>query len=108
MAQKGWKVPADTPKYDAEDYRKIKIRSNSRCELFRNRFHDERTDKAFDMMTGDNESPILVLEFLAGRMPSRTHLNQSHDDLNPLLDTTIPAQERTTPSCRSRPNQQTS
>ena len=48
------------------------------------------------MVTGDNDSPDLVPEFLTGRMPSRTHLIQSHDDLNPLLDTTIPPQERPT------------
>ena len=31
-------------------------------------------------------------------MPSRSHLHSTHDDLNPLLDTTIPAQERTVPA----------
>ena len=50
------------------------------------------------MVTGDNESPIKAPEFLAGRLPSRYHLRSSHDDLNPLLDTTIPAQERTVPA----------
>ena len=49
------------------------------------------------MVTGDNESPVLVPEFLTGRMPSRPHLKQSHDDFNPLLDTTISAQKRPTP-----------
>ena len=46
------------------------------------------------MVTRENESPIPVPEFLSGRTPSRSHLNQSHDDLNPQLDTTIPAQEQ--------------
>ena len=55
------------------------------------------------MVTGENESPILVTEFLKGRVPSRSHLNQSHDDLNPLLDTTIPAQERTALAAESDP-----
>ena len=45
------------------------------------------------MVTGDNESPNPVPEFLAGQIPSRNHLHQSYEDIN--LDTTIPAQERT-------------
>ena len=45
-----------------------------------------------DMVTGDNESPNQVPEFLTGRIPSRSHLNQSYEDIN--LDTTIPAHER--------------
>ena len=45
-----------------------------------------------DMVTGDNESPNPVPEFLTGRIPSRTHLNQSYEDIN--FDTTIPAHER--------------
>ena len=36
-------------------------------------------------------------------MPSRTHLTQSHDDLNPLLDTTFPAQKRTPPAAEIDP-----
>ena len=55
------------------------------------------------MVTGENESPIQVSEFLTGRMPSRSHLKQSHDDLNPLLDTTIPAQEKIAPAVESDP-----
>ena len=55
------------------------------------------------MVTGDNESPILFREFLTGRMASRTHLHESHDDLNPLLDTTIPTHERTTPATEVDP-----
>ena len=47
------------------------------------------------MVTGENESPNQVPEFLTGRMLSRNDLNQSYDDLN--LDTTIPAQDRPTP-----------
>ena len=43
-------------------------------------------------MTGDNESPNQVPEFLTGRILSRSHLNQSYEDIN--LDTTIPAHER--------------
>ena len=37
------------------------------------------------MRHGDREDkpPIQVPEFLTGRMPSRNHLNQSHEDINP-------------------------
>ena len=59
--------------------------------------------RAYDMVTGENESPTDIPEFLTGRMPSRSHLNRSHDDLNPLLDTTIPAQERTVPAPEQDP-----
>ena len=55
------------------------------------------------MVTGENESPIDVPEFLTGRKPSRSHLHRSHDDLNPLRDTTIPAQERTVPAPEQDP-----
>ena len=44
------------------------------------------------MVTGENESPNPVPEFLTVRIPSRYHLNQSYEDIN--LDTTIPAQKR--------------
>ena len=47
------------------------------------------------MVTGDNESPNLIPEFLTGRMPSRTALNQPARDHNDLLDTTLAATERT-------------
>ena len=44
------------------------------------------------MVTGENESPNPVPEFLTGRIPSRNDLDQSYEDIN--FDTTIPAQER--------------
>ena len=94
--QMGWNVPADRPERDTEDCRDDRIRCNSKRELIHNCLNDDSTGQAEDMVTGDNESSIPVPEFLTGRMPSRTHIHQSHDDLNPLLDTTIPAQERTT------------
>ena len=46
------------------------------------------------MVTGENESPNPVPEFLTGRIPSRSHLDLSYKDIN--LDTTIPAHERIT------------
>ena len=56
--------------------------------------NDEYPDLiAQDMVTGDNEYPNQVPEFLTGRIPSRSHLNQSYEDID--LDTTIPAHERT-------------
>ena len=55
------------------------------------------------MVTGDNESPFEAAEFLTGRMPSRSHLHSSHDNLNPLLDMTIRTQERTVPAPEQDP-----
>ena len=43
------------------------------------------------MVTGDNESPNFVSEFLTGHLLLRTVLNQSNDDHNDFLDTTLPA-----------------
>ena len=56
------------------------------------------------MVTGDIESIVMVPEFLTERVSSRTALNQSHDDHNPLLDTTVPAQVRVTPVAVRDPN----
>ena len=55
------------------------------------------------MVTGGNESPILEPEFLTGRIPSRSHLDQPDDEPNTLLDTTIPAQERAALTVDSEP-----
>ena len=60
-----------------------------------NRWNVPSEFQAHDMVTGESEPPIDVPEFLTGRMPSQSNLHRSHDDLNPPLDTTIPAQERT-------------
>ena len=53
------------------------------------------------MVTGDNESPLQVPEFLTGRVSSRNHLDRSYEDIN--LDTTIPAQERNAPAAQTDP-----
>ena len=53
------------------------------------------------MVTGDNESPNPVPEFLTGRISSRNHLDRSFEDVN--LDTTIPAQERIATATDSDP-----
>ena len=97
MTQKGWNVSAERPERNSDDNPSQKFRTNSTCEPFRNRLHDKDADSIDDMVTGDNESPVMIPEFLTGRGPSRTALNQAHDDHNPLLDTTIPALERVTP-----------
>ena len=83
--------------------RNEKTRNNSKSELIHNRINDGPTHTAYDMVTGEIESPILVPEILTGGMPLRSHLNQYHDDINPLLDTTIPARERTAPAAESDP-----
>ena len=53
------------------------------------------------MVTGDNESPNQVPEFLTGRISCRNHLDRSFEDIN--LDTTIPAQERIATAADSDP-----
>ena len=53
---------------------------------------DRTQSNVHDTVTGDNESPNPVTEFLTGRIPSRSHLNQYYEDI--ILDTTIPAHER--------------
>ena len=103
LTQNWWNVPAARPEIDSEDNRCGKSRDNSGSEPIRGRSNDESTDQAYDLVTGENESPIQVFEFLTGWMQSRSHLNQSHDDLNPQLDTTIPAQERTATAADSDP-----
>ena len=52
-------------------------------------------------MTGVNESPLQVPEFLTGQVSSRNHLDRSYEDIN--LDTTIPAQERNAPAAQTDP-----
>ena len=99
LTQNRWNVPSERPEINPEENCSKKTRRNSRSEQFRDRPIDGTTNaSAYDMVTGENESPIDVPEFLTGRMPSRSHLHRSHDDLNPLLDTTIPAQKTTVPA----------
>ena len=77
LTQKGWNIPTEKPERQPENHPNNKVRSSSRSEPARSRLCDENTDNAHDMVIGDNESPVLVLEFLTGPMPSRTALNQS-------------------------------
>ena len=100
--RKGWDVPAERPELNSEVQRNLNAKSSLRNEQYENQLNDDYPDlNVHDMVTGDNESPNLVPEFLTGRIPSRRHLNQSNDDIN--LDTTIPAQERIATAANSDP-----
>ena len=100
--RKAWDVPSEGPEPNSEVQQNLNVKNNSRNEQDGN-----QPDNGFpslnvhDMVTGDNESPNLVPEFLTGRIPSRSHLNQSYEDIN--LDTTIPAHERTATAADSDP-----
>ena len=100
--RRGWEVPAERPETDAEEQRNPNARTNCRNER-----HDVRqkggisNHNVHDMVTGDNESPPQVPEFLTGRVSSRNHLDRSYEDIN--LDTTIPAQERNAPAAQTDP-----
>ena len=87
-----WNVPSERPGMNSEVPQSVNQRDNSTSNL--NHPCGGISDlQAYDMVTGDNESTIEAPEFLTGRMPSRNHLHL--DDLDLLLDTTIPAQNRT-------------
>ena len=99
-----WNVPSERPELNPEEAYGEKVKKNTRCEQ-RNGYQSgsQPNLRAYETVTGDNESPIEAPEFLTGRMPSKSHLHSSHDDLNLLLDTTIPAQERTVPAPEQEP-----
>ena len=96
MTQNRWNVPSErTEVYPEETYGE-KVKKTNRNEQrfdYQNGSHPKL--RAYDVVKGDNESPIEAPEFLTGRMPSRNHLHSSHDDFNPLLDSMIPAEETT-------------
>ena len=98
LTQNRWNVRVERPELNSEDCRSETIKGNLRSEPVRDCFIDKNHEQAYAMVTVENESPILVPEVLTGRIPSRSHLNQPDDEPNPLLDTTIPAQERTAPA----------
>ena len=100
--RKRWDVPSDRPELNSEVQRNLNAKNNLRNEQEENQLNDDYPDlNVHDMVTGDNESPNPVPEFLTGRIPSRTHLNQSYEDIN--LDTTIPAHDRITTAADSDP-----
>ena len=91
--KKGWDVPVERPELPSEVQRNLNAKNSLRNEQNGNQSDNDFLGlNVHDMVTGDNESPNPVPEFLTGRIPSRTHLNQSYEDIN--LDTTIPAHER--------------
>ena len=91
--KKGWDVPSERPELIPEVQRNLNAKNNLRNEQDENQVNNDYPElNVHDMVTGDNESPNQVPEFLTGRIPSRSHLNQSYEDIN--LDTTIPAHER--------------
>ena len=105
VTEKGWNLPAERPETNPEVPQSEKARNDLRSQQTQLHQHNDKLAnyKAYDMVTGEKESPIQVPEFFTVRKPSRSYLNQSHDDLNPLLDTTILAQERIAPAVESDP-----
>ena len=105
LTKERWNVPAERPEGYSEILQNLEPRNNSKSKQTNDRPKDGFTrtnSRAYDMVTGENESPIEVPEFLTGRIPSTSHLNRSNDDL-PLLDTTIPAQQRIATAADSAP-----
>ena len=91
--RKGWDVPPERPELNSEVQRNLNAKNSLRNEQDGNQSDNDFPGlNVHDMVTGVNESPNPVPEFLTGRIPSRSHLNQSYEDIN--LDTTIPAHER--------------
>ena len=101
--RKGWGVPVERPEPNSEVQRNLNAKGSLRNEQYVNQMNGDYPNlNVHDMVTGENESPIEVPEFLTGRIPSTSHLNRSNDDL-PLLDTTISAQERIATAADSDP-----
>ena len=91
--RKGWDVPSERPELNSDVQRNLNAKNSLRNEQDENQLNNDYPElNVHDMVTGDNESPNQVPEFLTGRIPSRTQVNQSYEDIN--LDTTIPAHER--------------
>ena len=100
--RRGWEAPVERPEINTEDRLNSNAKFNLRNEQRDNHhFGENTTQHVHDMVTGDNESPPQVPEFLTGRVSSRNHLDRSYEDIN--LDTTIPAQERNAPAALTDP-----
>ena len=100
--RRGWEVPVERPEINAEEQQVLNAKAgcrNEQCDGYRT--NGPSTRNVHDMVTGDNESPLQVPEFLTGRVSSRNHLDRSYEDIN--LDTTIPAQERNAPATQNDP-----
>ena len=97
VTRKGWGVPAERRETNPELHRNLNARNNLRNEKDDGHQNgDLPSHNVHDMVAGDNESSIVVPEFLTGRIPSQNHLDQSYEVIN--LDTTIPAQEKSATS----------
>ena len=91
--RKGWDALSERPEPISEVQRNSNAKNTLRNGQDQDHLNSELPNQnVHDMVTGENESPNPVPEFLTGRIPSRNHLNQSYEDIN--LDKTIPAQER--------------
>ena len=100
--RRGWEVPVERPEVNAEEQRIPSAKADCRNEQHDgNRPIGQSSRQVHDMVTGDNESPLQVPEFLTGRVSSRNHLDRSYEEIN--LDTTIPAQERNAPAAQTDP-----
>ena len=100
--RRGWEVPVERPEVNAEEQRIPSAKTDCRNEQHDgNRLNGQSSRQVHDMVTGDNESPLQVPEFLTGRVSPRNHLDRSYEDIN--LDTTIPAQERNAPAAQTDP-----
>ena len=100
--RRGWEAPVERPETSTEDRLNSNTKFNLRNEQRDNHHFGENTmQHVHDMVTGDNESPNPVPEFLTGHISSRNHLDRSFEDIN--LDTTIPAQERIATATDSDP-----
>ena len=101
-ARRGWETPMERPEISTEARRNLNAKAHLRSEQDDEHHNGELPNRnVHDMVTGDNEPPNQVPEFLTGRIPSRSHRDQSYEDIN--LDTTIPAQERIATAAESDP-----
>ena len=82
--RKGKNVPSERPERSSEESYSQKVRRISSRELPRNRLSDEDRVNTHDMVTGDNEFPILFLSY------SRDISRREQYLISPTVITTIP------------------
>ena len=77
LTQNRWSVTSERPEVNSEGLQNINPKDSSASKPNCNRQNDGVVDSnAYDMVTGDNESPNQIPEFLTGRILSRNHLDQ--------------------------------
>ena len=102
MAGSGQETRREWERSDERPESYSEVQYNAKAKTTLNSEHGDKSHRnVHDMVTGDNESPNPVPEFLTGRISSRNHLDRSFEDIN--LDTTIPAQERIATAADSDP-----